>query len=183
MRNCASAACSPATSPPRRPTAASARRSRPSAPSTPPARSAGTRSIVGPGPGIIGSGTEYGHGGVAAVESAHAALSLKLPTLVSPRLSCSDPRERHLHLSHHTYTLLELLLAPVEVAVPDGRDRWPAEARGCLESAAAEGGHTLAAAPVDLDAYAAAGLPTTTMGRPIAEDPLFFAAPLAAGAC
>jgi hypothetical protein len=138
--------------------------------------------IVGPGPGIIGSGTEYGHGGIAALENAHAALALKLPTLIAPRLSCSDPRERHLHLSHHTYTLLELLLAPVEVAVPEGELDGAAEARGYLESAAAPGGHALAGAPVDLDAYAASGLPTTTMGRTLAEDPLFFAAPLAAGA-
>jgi hypothetical protein len=138
--------------------------------------------IVGPGPGIIGSGTEYGHGGVVAVESAHAALSLKLPTLLSPRLSCSDPRERHLHLSHHTHTVLELLLAPVAVAVPEGGLDGLPEARGYLESAVAEGGHTLTASPVDLDAYAAADLPTSTMGRTLAEDPLFFAAPLAAGA-
>jgi hypothetical protein len=138
--------------------------------------------IVGPGPGIIGSNTELGHGGVAALENAHAALALKLPTLVSPRLSCSDPRERHLHLSHHTYTLLELLLAPVEVAVPEGEIEGAEEARGYLESAAAPSGHTLVTAPVDLDTYAASGLPTTTMGRPLAEDPLFFAAPLAAGA-
>jgi len=39
----------------------------------------------------------------------------------------------------------------------------------------------LAVAGVDLDGYAASGLPATTMGRGIAEDPLFFAAPLAAG--
>jgi hypothetical protein len=138
--------------------------------------------LVGPGPGIIGSATEYGHGGIAALESAHAALSLQLPTIVSPRLSCSDPRERHLHLSHHTYTLLELLLAPVEVAVPVGEIAGAEEARGYLEAAATPGGHILSLVPVDLDAYAASGLPTTTMGRPLAEDPLFFAAPLAAGA-
>jgi hypothetical protein len=138
--------------------------------------------VVGSGPGIIGSNTEFGHGGVVAVESAHAALSLKLPTLISPRLSCSDPRERHLHLSHHTYTLLELLLAPVEVAVPEGEGiEGVAEARDRLETATAQDGHTLSAAPVDLDGYAAAGLPTSTMGRTIAEDSLFFAAPLAAG--
>jgi hypothetical protein len=138
--------------------------------------------IVGPGPGIIGSNTEYGHGGVVAVESAHAALSLKLPTLLSPRLSCSDPRERHLHLSHHTHTVLELLLASVAVAVPEGDLDGLPEARGYLESAVAEGGHTLTAAPVDLDAYAIADLPNRTMGRTLTEDPLFFAAPLAAGA-
>jgi hypothetical protein len=137
--------------------------------------------IVGPGPGIIGSETEYGHGGVVAVESAHAALALGLPTLLSPRLSCSDPRERHLHLSHHTHTVLELLLAPVAVAVPEGEVEALTEARGYLETAAAQGGHRLTAAPVDLEGYGAAGLPTATMGRTLAEDPLFFAAPLAAG--
>jgi len=35
--------------------------------------------------------------------------------------------------------------------------------------------------PVDLRGYAASGLPTRTMGRSIEEDPVFFAAALAAG--
>jgi hypothetical protein len=131
--------------------------------------------LVGPGPGIIGSNTEFGHGGMAALDSAHAALSLRLPTLLSPRLSSSDPRGRHLDVSHHTYTVLELLLAPVDVAVPEGEDSIQA----ALEEA--PGSHRLRTAPADLDAYAASGLPTTTMGRTLAEDPLFFAAPLAAG--
>jgi hypothetical protein len=131
--------------------------------------------LVGPGPGIIGSNTEFGHGGIAALDSAHAALSLHLPTLLSPRLSSSDPRQRHLDVSHHTYTVLELLLAPVDVAAPEGEDRIHA----ALEEAS--GLHRLRSAPIDLDAYSASGLPTTTMGRPLQEDPLFFAAPLAAG--
>ncbi|HEY8502152.1 MAG TPA: DUF3866 family protein, partial [Solirubrobacterales bacterium] len=75
--------------------------------------------LVGPGPGIIGSDTAYGHGGMAALDSAHAALSLKLLTLISPRLSATDPRERHRALSHHTRTVLDLLLAPVDIAVPE----------------------------------------------------------------
>jgi hypothetical protein len=132
--------------------------------------------LVGPGPGIIGSATEFGHGGMAALDSGHAALSLRLPTLISPRLSSSDPRERHVDVSHHTYTVLELLLAPVDVAVPVGEERIAAAL------AAAPGGHRLRSAAVDLDAYAASDLPTRTMGRSLAEDPLFFAAPLAAGA-
>jgi hypothetical protein len=137
--------------------------------------------LVGPGPGIIGSNTEFGHGGMAALDSAHAALSLRLPTLVSPRLSSSDPRERHRQLSHHTATLLELLLAPVGVAFPEAADLpGLAQAAEQLRSAAAER-HRVRAAPVDLDAYAATGLPARTMGRTLAEDPLFFAAPLAAG--
>jgi hypothetical protein len=127
--------------------------------------------LVGPGPGIIGSDTEYGHGGMAALDSAHAALSLGLPTILSPRLSSGDRRERHRGLSHHTATVLELLLAPVTVAIP-------ASATELVDSDR----HQVKALAVDLDGYAASGLPTRTMGRPLADDPLFFEAPLAAGA-
>ena len=63
--------------------------------------------LVGPGPGIIGSDTRLGHGGMAALDTAHAALALGLPTLLSPRLSSADPRERHRGVSHHTLTVLE----------------------------------------------------------------------------
>ncbi|MGN6257882.1 MAG: DUF3866 family protein [Solirubrobacterales bacterium] len=129
--------------------------------------------LVGPGPGIIGSDTAYGHGGMAALDNAHAALSLNLPTLISPRLSSSDPRERHRGLSHHTRTVLDLLLAPVDVAVPEGEN----EVAVALEAFR----HRVYRVPVDLDGYAAANLPTTTMGRSLEDDPLFFSAALAAG--
>jgi hypothetical protein len=132
--------------------------------------------LIGPGPGIIGSNTKLGHGGIAALDSAHAALSLGLPTLISPRLSSADPRDRHRGLSHHTATVLHLLLAPVEIAVPEGEPEVLAE----LEAASGDR-HCLQTAPADLSAYAASGLPTTTMGRKLSGDPLFFAAPLAAG--
>lgn len=133
--------------------------------------------LVGPGPGIIGSDTEYGHGGMEALNSAHAALSLKLPTILSPRLSSGDSRERHRGLSHHTATVLELLLAPVTVAIPEGAPELASQVSG-----ASIGLHRVEAVPVDLDGYAASGLPTTTMGRGLQDDPLFFEAALATGA-
>jgi hypothetical protein len=132
--------------------------------------------LVGPGPGMIGSETEFGHGGMASLDSAHAALSLGMPTLLSPRLSSSDPRERHRGLSHHTRTVLELLLAPVEVATPAG---FPEIVPELKQAAGAH--HKLTEASADLAAYEASGLPATTMGRALADDPAFFAAPLAAG--
>jgi Protein of unknown function (DUF3866) len=129
--------------------------------------------LVGPGPGIIGSDTAYGHGGMAALDNAHAALSLGLPTLISPRLSDSDPRDRHRGLSHHTRTVLQLLLAPVDVVIPENEPD--------LAAALEPFPHPVHQVPVDLDGYAAADLPTTTMGRSLQDDPLFFSAPLAAG--
>jgi hypothetical protein len=126
--------------------------------------------LVGPGPGIIGSDSRFGHGGMSALDNTHASLSLGLPTIISPRLSSGDPRERHRGLSHHTATMLELLLAPVTVAVPEGASHLLVADR-----------HTVKPVSVDLDAYAASGLPSSTMGRRLADDPLFFEAPLAAG--
>lgn len=133
--------------------------------------------LVGPGPGIIGSETRLGHGGMAALDNVHAALSLGLPTLLSPRLSEADPRNRHRGVSHHTLTVLQLLLAPVEIAVPFGNPEIATQ----LADAAGDR-HKLHEVPADLDAYAASGLPARTMGRGIDDDGLFYAAPLAAGA-
>jgi hypothetical protein len=133
--------------------------------------------LVGPGPGIIGSETRLGHGGMAALDSAHAALALGLPTLLSPRLSATDSRERHRGVSHHTLTVLSMLLAPVEVPVPADD---PAVAAQLAEAAGSR--HRLREAVSDLAGYAEAGLPARTMGRTLDQDPLFFAAPLAAGA-
>lgn len=134
--------------------------------------------VVGPGPGILGSATRLGHGGLAALDAAHTALALGHPTVISPRLSASDPRPRHRGLSHHTATVLELLLAAVTVALPEGQDAIATEvtrlARGPVN-------HQVVTAPADLPAYLESGLPRRTMGRDATEDELFFAAPLAAG--
>ena len=147
--------------------------------------------LCGPGPGILGSATLYGHGGMAALESAHAALALGLPTLLSPRLSATDPRPRHRGLSHHTETVLGLLLAAVRVAVPEvqlagwptGDDTGAVDMPSVLDALhrVCDDRHDVEVEPVELDAYERSGLPTKTMGRTLAEDPLFFAAPLAAG--
>lgn len=137
--------------------------------------------IAGPGPGILGSASALGHGGMAALDTAHAALALGLPTLLAPRMSGGDPRPRHRGLSHHTATVLELLLAGAVVPVPDtGEEVLPAEVRSELEESCGER-HSIRPEPVDLEGYAASGLPSRTMGRDLSDDALFFAAALAAG--
>lgn len=141
--------------------------------------------IVGPGPGILGSATRYGHGGMAVLDAAHAALALGLPTILSARMSSGDPRSRHLGLSHHTRSVLELLLGGVELPVPFGlAGMWPegAESPEAAIGAATAGLHRAREQRVDLRGYATSGLPIRTMGRDLTDDELFFAAPLAAGA-
>ena len=144
--------------------------------------------IVGPGPGIIGSESRYGHGGMAALESAHTALALGHPTLLAPRLSSGDPRSRHRGLSHHTATVLELLLMAVSVPIPDpaigtGNPVYAetsAEAVQEIESLCGQQ-HKVLIEPADISGYSSSGLPASSMGRDLDEDPLFFAAALAAG--
>jgi Protein of unknown function (DUF3866) len=157
--------------------------------------------LCGPGPGIVGSGSALGHGGMSALDSAHVALALGCRTLLVARMSSGERRARHRGLSHHTLTVLDLLLEPVTVALPAGmRSPVGAELRAGLGAVfgAAEGAAPAAPAPelerparitrhdwrraqVDLPGYAASGLPATTMGRSLAEDPVFFGAALAGG--
>ncbi len=157
--------------------------------------------VCGPGPGIVGSGSRLGHGGMVALDSAHVALALGCPTLLVARMSSADGRPRHRGISHHTLTVLDLLLEPVTVALPAGmRSPVGADLRAGLGAVfGGSGAARPAAAPeverpvritrhdwrraeVDLPAYAASGLPAETMGRGLAQDPLFFGAALAGGA-
>jgi Protein of unknown function (DUF3866) len=161
--------------------------------------------VCGPGPGIVGSSSALGHGGMAALDSAHAALALGCPTLLVARMSSGDGRERHRGISHHTLTVLDLLLEPVTVAIPAGmRSPVGADLRaglgtvfgGAMPSRPTKHRAALALdverpvritrhdwrrATVDLPAFAAAGLPLSTMGRGLTDDPLFFGAALAGG--
>jgi hypothetical protein len=125
--------------------------------------------VAGPGPGILGSATALGHGGMAALDSAHAAIALGARALIVPRMSSGDPRPRHRDLSHHTMTVLRLMLRPALVALPpDLHANLPDE-------------HEARSGAADLDGYRASGLPTRTMGRGPDEDELFFRASLAGG--
>jgi hypothetical protein len=161
--------------------------------------------VCGPGPGIVGSSSPLGHGGMAALDSAHAALALGASALVVARMSSSDGRARHRGISHHTLTVLDLLLEPVTVALPAGmRSPVGADLRaglGSVFAGAAPGRpvenrpaltldverpvritrHDWRRAVVDLPAYAACGLSSETMGRRLTDDPLFFGAALAGG--
>jgi hypothetical protein len=142
--------------------------------------------IAGPGPGISGSGSALGHGGLVALETAHASLILGFETLLAPRLSSGDPRPRHRGLSHHTETVLRLLLGNVRVPAPAAEPTpWPRIGGGDppLEQLRRACGdrHEVWVRDAPVNEYAASGLRATHMGRPLADDRLFFASALAAG--
>lgn len=120
------------------------------------------------GPGVVGTGSRLGHGGLAIAEAANAASALGGVPVVAVRVSDVDERERHRGVSHHTRAALELCLGEVVVAWPVGLD-----APDWLE----------AREEVDASSWreACEGLTLHHMGRGADEDPSFFAAAYAAG--
>jgi hypothetical protein len=103
------------------------------------------------GPGIVGTGTRLGHGGLAAAEAANTAAALGGIPVVAARVSGVDERDRHRGVSHHTRAILDL--APQARVGEDG-EGWR---------------------------EACKGLPLDHMGRGPDEDPDFFEAAFAAG--
>ena len=120
------------------------------------------------GPGVVGTGSRFGHGALAAAEAANAAGALGGAPVLAPRVSTADERERHRGLSHHTLAVLELVQRAVPVAWPAGLD-VPAEL-GPVEMVDASSWRT-----------ACEGLPLSHMGRGPEQEPWFFAAAYAAG--
>ena len=134
------------------------------------ARERGANVVVcGIGPGVVGTGTRLGHGGMAAAHAVHAAQALDGLPVLALRLSESDARERHQGLSHHSEAVLSLSGHSCRVAWPKD---CPIEHR-IMERADV----------VDVSAWqeACAGLPLLHMGRGPLEDPWFFASAFAAG--
>ena len=123
--------------------------------------------VCGIGPGIVGTASRFGHGGLAVADAANAASALGGAPIVAPRVSFGDERERHQGVSHHTRSALELCLGEVRVAWPHGLQRPDG----------------LDVVEVDVTGWetACGSLPLTHMGRGPREDPWFFAAAFAAG--
>jgi Protein of unknown function (DUF3866) len=117
------------------------------------ARSGHDVAVCAIGPGIVGTGTRFGHGGLAAAEVANVALALGGVPVIAARVSGADERDRHRGLSHHTEAVLALVRGEAVVADKPG-EGWR---------------------------EACAGLPLSHMGRGPDEDPDFFAAAYAAG--
>ena len=120
------------------------------------------------GPGIVGTSSRLGHGGLAAAEAANTATALGGSPVLAVRVSSGDERARHRGVSHHTRAVFELCLGEVSVAWPAGLDApdWLDRRR-----------------ELDVSEWRAAcdGLPLDHMGRGPDDDPWFFASAFAAG--
>jgi hypothetical protein len=121
------------------------------------------------GPGIVGTASSLGHGGLAAAEAANAAGSLGGRPVLAVRVSGGDARDRHRGVSHHTRAVVELCLGEPLAAWPAGHQA-PEWLTGRRE--------------IDVGGWreACEGLPLAHMGRGPDDDPLFFESAYAAGA-
>jgi hypothetical protein len=136
--------------------------------------------IVAIGPGVVGTTTPFGHGGVAQGEALNAAASLGGVPVAVLRMSFADTRERHRVVSHHSLTALSrIALAEAIVPVPLLPDDLAEQIEEVLDESGIASRHrcvSAAGAPPDMR-----GLRVSTMGRGPAEDPAFFSAAYAAG--
>ncbi|MGI8808325.1 MAG: DUF3866 family protein [Acidimicrobiales bacterium] len=107
--------------------------------------------VVAPGPGVVGTDSRLGFGGLEVATVVDATTVLGGRAIVTVRFSGADPRPRHQGRSHHTTTALELASHPALAPTPP--DGWPGPDVGSV----------------------------TTMGRTQAEDPDFFRYAGAAG--
>lgn len=130
--------------------------------------------FVSMGPGIVGTGTPFGFSGVEQGEAVNTVTALKgLPVFI-PRMQSVDRRSRHRGVSHHTVTNLErVAVAPAEVPLPE-----PLDSDVQLQMRKISRRHCPVVVPIsprETEAILATypyGL--TSMGRRVAEDPLFF---------
>ncbi len=139
--------------------------------------------ITAIGPGVVGTATPFGHGGIAQGEAINAVHSLGGVPVACLRVSFADPRPRHRGVSHHSLSALtRVALAPAKVAVPS----VPPELGGVIEQALASAGvwtvhERVVARAGSVPPPSLRGVEVTTMGRSLSEDPAFFAAAFAAG--
>lgn len=136
------------------------------------------------GPGVAGTGTPFGHGGIAQGEAINAVGALQGMPIACLRMSFADERERHQVISHHTIEALETIaLTPALIVVPfDEDEEHAALIAQKLDSLENNVGHQaiIMEEPV-YDEAALKGINVTTMRRTYNQDPIFFEAAFAAG--
>jgi Protein of unknown function (DUF3866) len=106
------------------------------------------------GPGLVGTGTRFGHGALSLAEAANVASALGGTPILAQRVSFADERDRHRGVSHHTLAVLDLALGDVLITPGGAGEGWQ---------------------------EACEGLPLAHMGRGPDEEGPHFAAAFAAG--
>lgn len=140
--------------------------------------------LIGMGPGIVGTSTKFGHTGMEQGQVISAAGALGGRPIAALRISFADLRERHHAVSHHTLTALRYgALVRCTIAVPDMVIEKLTKVMETLDEAGLSAMHDVRIVDsyATEDAIGKLGYEPTTMGRRFSEDPDFFEAAGAAG--
>ncbi|MBN2404744.1 MAG: DUF3866 family protein [Coriobacteriia bacterium] len=139
--------------------------------------------VVAIGPGVVGTATPFGHGGIAQGEALNAVAALKGEAVAVLRASLADARPRHHGVSHHSLSALtRIATAECIVAVPTLPDDLAEQFDDTLEDAGVWERHVRVVSGIGTEkGPSTRGVEVRTMGRGIAEDPVFFACAYAAG--
>lgn len=143
--------------------------------------------VVAMGPGIVGTGTTWGHTGVELGEWVNAVNVLGGRPIAVPRLSFADSRPRHRGVSHQFLTAVaRVARTPALIPLPSLGGPEGEEVRRRLEEALAQEGcppHELREIDTEFFAPLLAGREwaAVSMGRQFAHDPAGFLAAAAAG--
>jgi hypothetical protein len=139
--------------------------------------------IVAIGPGVVGTATPMGHGGIAQGEALNAVAVLGGVPVAVLRMSFADQRDRHRVVSHHTIAALtRIALVRSTVAVPRLADELQSQFEAVLAETGIRSRHECVLSSAESQQPDLRGVRVTTMGRGPSEDPAFFAAAYAAGA-
>lgn len=128
--------------------------------------------VVLMGPGVVGTNTTWGTTAIEQGVYLNAVSQLGGQGIAIPRLSEKDPRPRHVGLSHHTQTVLrKVIQSEVDLPLPLYFQKLPQameQLKGLTHRISWED------TEADFAKLSTSGLPLSTMGRGLRDDPLFF---------
>ena len=127
--------------------------------------------IVAPGPGNAGTGTRFGFSGIEQAWVLQVTKALGGEAICCLRASEADPRPRHQGVSHHSRTVLSLVAGRVTAGWPKNLP-LPSNLEIDFQLADPEPGLSL---------LVERGISVTSMGRNVAQDPVFFQVAAACG--
>lgn len=135
--------------------------------------------IICMGPGVVGTGTALGFSGMELGENVNAVNSLGGIPVIVPRISFAESRSRHVGVSHHTITALNIAATTAGVLLyPQFADQdWRLLVRKQLATLHPRHLCMEKLPPVEeelLRLLALYPLSVTTMGRSLYDDPAFF---------
>lgn len=141
--------------------------------------------VVAMGPGIVGTGSQYGFTGIEQGEIVNSVNILGGKPIAVPRLSFADQRQRHQGISHHTLTSLgKIALTSALLPLPKLEKAKRDLVQKQLEEAGVFQKHQVIEmedTSHSLQLLEQLGISVTTMGRGPEEEKEFFQAGAVAG--